>query len=252
MWELYDGLIEGIPEEITVDSVTVGLAWTVVAAGKYCGAAMTVMEQEFNSKMIETGKGQPLKYLASLAKSWDFIEASIGVAAINAYYNNKETWRKFTRGKNVPWKIIGAENAFDGYAEAVKSKKVAVIGHFKQLEKYLHKAGKISIMERKPSGSDYPDSACEYLLPEQDFVFITGSTMINKTLPRLLQLSGNAEVVLVGPSTPMAPILFEYGVSEMSGFVVSRKKAVIGAVSMGGKDPLFSCGNRMRMIRSTV
>ena len=252
MWKLYDELIEGIPEDITVDSVTVGLAWTIVTAGKYCGAAMTVMEQDFKNKMVETGKGQPLKYIASLSKSWDFIEASIGVAAINAYYNNKETWRKLTRGANVPWKIIGSGNAFDGYAEAVKSKKVAVIGHFKQLENHLSKAGKVSVLERKPSGSDFPDSACEYLLPEQDFVFITGSTMINKTLPRLLQLSEKAEVVLVGPSTPMTPILFQYGVSEMSGFIVNRKKAVIGAVSMGGKDPFFSCGDRMRMVRNSI
>ena len=33
---------------------------------------------------------------------------------------------------------------------------------------------------------DFLDSACEYILPEQDFVFITGMTLTNKTLPRLL------------------------------------------------------------------
>ena len=254
MWELYNRLIDNIPADITVDNITVGLTWSSVSAEQYCGTAMTVNEQKecFMGDNLGTRRGQPLRYLASLSKSWDFTEASIGVAAINAYYNNRETWKISAAGGETPWKIVGSESAFDGYAQAVKGKKVAVVGHFRQLEKHLTEAKKVSVLERRPSGEDYPDSACEYLLPEQDFVFITGSALVNKTLPRLLELSRGAQVILVGPSTPMTPILFEYGVNEMSGFLVGSKEALVDAISIGGRKSFFHCGDKVRMVKKNL
>ena len=254
MWKLYDDLIENIPADIRVDNITVGLSWTAVTAGNYCGTAMTVREQQecYVEDLLECRRGQPLRYLATLSRSWNFTEASIGVAAINAYYNNKDTWKHLSYSGEIPWKIIGSENAFDGYAQAVKGKKVAVIGHFRRLETYLTEAKLVTVLERRPSGDDLPDSACEYILPEQDYVFITGVTLINKTLPRLLELSASARVVLVGPSTPMTPILFQYGVSEMSGFLVGGKDALIDAVSIAAHKSFFQCGDRVRMVKKNL
>lgn len=254
MWKLYDDLIEKMPDDIIVDNITVGLSWTAVTAGGYCGTAMTVREQQgcYIEDLLECRRGQPLKYLASLSKSWDFAEASVGVAAINAYYNNKNTWKRLSSSGDILWKIISSENAFDGYAQAVKGKKAAVIGHFKQLENRLTEAKSVIVLERRPSGNDLPDSACEYILPEQDFVFITGATLVNKTLPRLLELSKSAQIILVGPSTPMTPILFQYGVSEMSGFLVGGKEALIDAVSIAGHKSFFQCGDRVRMVKKSL
>lgn len=253
MWELYDELIENIPDEITVDDITVGLSWTAVTAGKYLGAGMTVTEQQgCVNDLLDTRRGQPLKYLASLSKSWNFTEAAIGVAAINAYYNNKDTWKETYVPGKTPWKVIGPENAFDGYAHAIKGKKVAVIGHFRQLETYLTEAKSVCVLERRPAGSDYPDSACEYILPEQDVVFITGSTLVNKTLPRLLELSEKAQVILVGPSTPMTPILFHYGINELSGFLVGSRSSLIDAVSIAGHRAFFQSGERARMVKKDL
>lgn len=254
MWKLYDELIENIPLDITADNITLGLHWTAVTAGRYCGAAMTVTEHEHGccTDIPYGRRGQPLKYLASLSKSWNFIEASIGVAAINAYYNNRETWKRSCFPGNPPWKIFDSENAFEGYAHAVKGKKTAVVGHFKKLEEYLTEAKSLSVLERKPSGDDFPDSACEYILPEQDFVFITGSALINKTLPRLLALSEAAHVVLVGPSTPMTPILFSYGVDELSGFLIRSGDSLIDAVSVAGHKAFFQSGERVRMVKEDL
>ena len=39
---------------------------------------------------------------------------------------------------------------------------------------------------------DMPDPACEYVLPQADFAFITGVTLENKTAPRLLELAKDA------------------------------------------------------------
>ncbi len=37
------------------------------------------------------------------------------------------------------------------------------------------------------TAGEYPEAACEYLPPEMDFAFITGSATVNRTMPRLLK-----------------------------------------------------------------
>lgn len=180
--------------------------------------------------------GQDLQTAASLCKSWDFTEASVGTAALNAFHNSPATVRSI-EGMSF------TQNAFSDYALAVQNKKAAVIGHFFNLEKFLTNAASVSVLERKPWPGDFPDSACEYILPEQDFVFITGSAFINKTLPRLLQLSGKSRAIVLGPSTPMSPVLFKFGADELSGlspdYLPVSKADEVGA----GNVKMSACAN---------
>ncbi|MEN6473015.1 MAG: DUF364 domain-containing protein, partial [Syntrophaceae bacterium] len=92
---------------------------------------------------------------------------------------------------------------------------------------------------------DLPDPAAEYILPLQDAVFITATTLINKTLPRLIELSRESFVVLVGPSTPLTPVLFDYGVKALAGTVVVDEAKVWRHVAEGGERSVFSHGARM-------
>ena len=43
----------------------------------------------------------------------------------------------------------------------------------------------------------------------------------------------NSFVVVLGPSTPMSPVLFDYGVDVLSGVSVSDKDTVLRGVSEG-------------------
>ena len=64
-------------------------------------------------------------------------------------------------------------------------------------------------------------------MPEADFAFLTGVTIINKTAPRLLELAKRAHTVMVGPSVVMSAHLFDWGVEMMAGSVVAdpRRRA---------------------------
>jgi uncharacterized protein (DUF4213/DUF364 family) len=187
----------------------------------------------------------PLRELASAAKSWNFAEASLGVAAINAYWNNPAHGElaKALQGKNF--------SAFEVWQDRVAGKKVAVIGHFPHLERTLGKVCDLSILEKRPLPGDYPDSACEFLLPLQDYVFATGVTLINKTLPRLLELSRRQGLILVGPSVPLAPLLFDWGVRDLQGMVVTDPERCRGVIT--GENPgstVFDAGQRVSIERN--
>lgn len=251
MWTLYDQLIEGIPEDITVYDYCSGSSWTYVESSLHqTGVARTVRVHGRKSRHMVSVTGKTLRETASLVKSWNFIDASIGAAALNAWYNSVEKVESvggFTGHdlENKTMKERTKKDAFIAFADEVHDKKVICVGHFPNIEKKFSQICDLSILERDPRGDDYPDSACEYILPQQDYVFITGMTLTNKTLPRLLQLaSKRAKVSIVGPSVPCAPLLAEYGVNNISGFCVTDADILKDRVKRGGKMDIFA-GGRM-------
>jgi uncharacterized protein (DUF4213/DUF364 family) len=61
-------------------------------------------------------------------------------------------------------------------------------------------------------------------------VIITGSASINKTMPRLLELSKNAEIILTGPTVTCCPELLALGINRLSGRVVTESDAMLKAI----------------------
>jgi uncharacterized protein (DUF4213/DUF364 family) len=241
MWQIYDELIDLVAPEAVVDDCLVGLHWTLVRVGTGVGTAMTVAEGAHELRLAGTIRGMRARELAERVKSWNLCEASIGLATINAALNTPERvgallGQPITRQTRV--------NAFTALRSQLQGRKVAVIGHFPGLEE-LRDTCQLSILERRPGPGDLPDPACEYILPDQDYVFITGTTLTNKTLPRLLELSRRAFVVLVGPSTPLSPVLFRHGIHMLAGTVVIDPGAVWRAAQEGGILQIFDSGGQM-------
>jgi uncharacterized protein (DUF4213/DUF364 family) len=140
--------------------------------------------------------------------------------------------------------------AFEVWLEKVRGKKVAVIGHFMHLEQTLGGSCELSILERRPGPGDYPDSACEFILPEQDFVFSTGVTLINKTLPRLLELSRRQGMILAGPTVPLAPPLFGFGALDLQGLVITDPDLCREVISGKAESAsVFDAGKRISIAR---
>ncbi len=237
MWEIYDELIELIPKDLVIKDFVAGLNWFLVES---VGTGMAMTPKEGNSYLQVAGNvvGMKVYEAAKLIKSWDNYEAALGLAAINSVINTPCNIEMLSGiNMNEQQKI----NDFEYMKDRIKGKKVAVIGHFPDLEP-LAEICKISILERIPQEGDFPDPSCEYLLPEQEFVFITGTTLINKTLPRLLQLSKNAYVTIVGPSTPMTKCLYKYGINMLAGTVVTERNRVWNLIREGGRHGFFDNG----------
>jgi len=248
MWEIYDELIAAVPPDLRVSDCLVGLHWTLIRSFGM-GIALTPFERSRTgpkgaSVIAGIGKqitGMSVSKLAEYVKSWDSFEATLGLAAINSVFNSPEqVERIFGR----PLSNQGKVSAFVYYADLVRAKKVAVVGHFPDLDT-LSGICDLTVLERNPGEGDLPDPACEYVLPSQDFVFITATTLINKTLPRLLELSRKASVFLVGPSTPFAPLLFNHGIDTLAGTVAADPQSVWRAAQEGVARAIFEHGAQM-------
>ena len=63
-----------------------------------------------------------------------------------------------------------------------------------------------------------------------ELLALTGSAAINKTLPRLLELSRRAQVILTGPSVSCCPALTELGIDRLNGRVITRAEPMLQAI----------------------
>jgi len=125
-------------------------------------------------------------------------------------------------------------NAFDVLAREGKDRSVALVGHFPFIPKLRPLVGRLWVIEQHPAEDDHPAEAAADLIPRADVVAVTGSALINHTLDGLLALCRPGAVVMVlGPSTPLSPILFEHGVSILSGSRVIDESAVLRTVGQG-------------------
>lgn len=147
-----------------------------------------------------------------------------------------------------PWR--GMVEPFTG---ALSGNVVSVVGHFPFAPESLPLAAEVSIRERRTQPGDYPDPACEYLLGDSDYVFISASAFVDKTMPRLLELAADATTVVLGPSTPLHTGFCEWGVDLLSGFVSHRPVSTCRSrrtVNLIGFLPTSHC-RRQPLLRST-
>jgi hypothetical protein len=60
-------------------------------------------------------------------------------------------------------------------------------------------------------------------------------TFTNGTLDGLLNLCRpDALVILLGPTTPLSPLLFDHGVNILAGSIVEKPEPVLQALKQGG------------------
>lgn len=247
MWEIYDALINKIPANLSVDELICGNGISYIRSGNGSGISGFRPYETRIPMFTHNLLGAPLREVAACVKSWNFVEASVGQAAINAYYNNPEVARKngvnFSDARRVEDRT---SDPFIMSQNEIKGKRVGVVGHFPYLENLFEPVCDLSIISWNPLEGDYPLSACEYLLPECEYVYLTCSSIADKTLPRMLQLSRSARrVTIVGPATPLAAVLFDYGVCELSGFVIKDNALACRIVAGAEKVRIFSAGQKV-------
>jgi len=217
----YDILQAGLPEDLYVAELVHGVSWTaaVLSDGR-CGVAMHT-SGETVPRMFGSLIGLPLNQAGQAMLSWNMEEASEAFAAVNAFYNHPgcgfvKPEARTLDGIEMRGRTVGMVGM--------------MIGHSNMTQEDFVPAKKLYIMDREEKAGALPDSACEFCLPLCDLVIITGSAAINKTMPRLLELSRNAEVVLTGPTVSCCPALLELGIQRLSGRVITEKDAMLKAI----------------------
>jgi uncharacterized protein (DUF4213/DUF364 family) len=223
--KIIDEIIATLDCRATVRDIRQGPFQTAVVT-RNCGLASTPHESGPHHETVPVKNAgrlldQDAAALVGLANSTSPQESCIGMATINSLLDVDE---------NRCVKL----NAGDLIIRMGEGKKVAIIGHFPFVPRLRKAAGELWVIEKNPQEGDLGERESETYLPRADVIGITGTAFINHTIESLLELcSPKAYVVILGGTAPLSPVLFDYGVSAVSGTVVVDPPSVLRSVSQG-------------------
>lgn len=212
-------------------SVHIGVSRAAVLAetddGIRCGLAAVLSNTDRDHKkeppVKDAGRLHEMAYkdLASLIDSPSFVESSVGLAAINA----------LLPGDPSSWMNIKGE---DYLFEHGVNKNIAVVGHFPFVDRLNQTARNLWVLELRPRDGDLPAEAAPDIIPQADLVAITSTTLTNRTFQSLTDLCRpDAEKIMLGPSTPLSGVMYDFGIDLLAGTVVVSPEETLLGVSQG-------------------
>ena len=226
---LFDNLLHDLPAG-EIEAAIIGLHWTAVvvtiSGERRCGLSSTVSSPHVHGKPDIPDAGNLQSIPALEAAQWVHSQTPtlrcLGMATINALLPQyPEAWTDI--------------NAADVIAQNGVGKQVALIGHFPFIPSVKDKVGRLDVLELNPRPGDLPASAATDILPQADVIAITSMTMLNHTFDNIMALCNpGALTIILGPTTPLIPKLYKYGLDMLCGSVVTDIDAVTRVISQGG------------------
>ena len=225
-------LLKSLQADAPVCQVLVGAFWTAVVLETdppRCGLASTLRPATHPGGPPVASAGRLLERsgqeLAGLLHSSSTLEASIGMAAFNALLEvDEETSIEI--------------NAEDVILARGTGQRIAIVGHFPFIERVRRAADDCWVVELHPRPGDLPAERASEVLPQADVVALTGTSLINHTFDNLVSLCRpDAFVILLGGSTPLTPVLFDYHVDAIAGTRVVDVPAALRTVGQGATFP---------------
>jgi uncharacterized protein len=237
--ELLIKLLQTLPQDpIPVRKVIIGVHWTLVCS-KHCGLGSTISGEGPHGHSVVREVGflhqKSAQELAGWILSDNLLEASIGIAALNSLIEVDESQLTEVNASE----IIGRES---------KDKNLVIVGHFPFVERIKQTTKNCWVIEKRPHTDDFPESSAQEFIPQADVVAITGTAFINHTLEGLLSLCRPESLVMIlGPSTPLLPLLFDHGITYLSGSRVVDEEAAITTIQQGASFPQVRGVRRVTM-----
>ena len=165
--------------------------------------------------------GRNARQLAGWLLQDNWQDAGIGMAALNSMLD-------------INYESLTDVNAKQIIADRAAGKNLVVVGHFPFVEELRSKVRNLWVMEKEPREGDLSEEEGYQVLAEADVVAITGSSLINHTFERIIRSCrlGSFNIIL-GPSTPLSPILFDSGIDAIGGTLVEDESRVLSMVKEG-------------------
>ncbi len=183
-------------------------------------------------------KGRPVKeYIDDIFGS-NILRRTLGIAVLNAlstYMDEKNPSSEYTIETGV--------DAFD-VLDVTKHNKSVVVGALIPILRKLLKANAdfkvleqdVRTLNARELEHYAPAEDADKYIPHADLIVATGVTILNDTLPGLLDMAkSGAEILVTGPTASMVPdAFFKRGVTLLGGIRVTKPDELLDVLSEGG------------------
>ena len=247
---IYELLLDTCSTKAKVADVMIGLVWTLCRQQDNGGIGLAMSPGSQTRVLPWSGElgSKNVMDIAPWINSWEPYQATVAMAAINSCINARPLPDSLALSGIGEYPNLAV---FDHFLPELRGKNVVVVGRYPGLERYQQYM-QLTVLEKQAQAGDLPDAACEYVLPQADWVFITASSIPNKTFPRLAELASSATTVLMGPTTPWLPQLHEFGINYIAGVEICDADALQQTVAQGGGVKIFAHSLRYRIAALTA
>lgn len=248
MWEIYDALISATDDSIRIKDFAAGTYWTaVLTEDGVLGLAPSIREryQRFPFD-IEPVTGMPICDMAPGLKSWNYIEASIALAAVNAFFNRPD--RMPDKAEIYPGGRR-SRNVFTKFCEShTKDRRTLFSEPMYERDELRNIPGMIDILRRDEDRTyrDYLYTAYRELLPSCDQLTVSGKSFVSKLAGPMLRYAAELEkkTLLWGMDIPLCPSLMDRGIDHITGFIADDVEECFRLVKRGAvRDDILRFGH---------
>jgi len=209
-----------------ISNIIMSPHWTLVTSGAPGLASTLGCQPESGAALKETILRSRTPALLDLAFSDDLAEASVGIATLNSILS-----RYMEPGK-----------ARRGMLPRARGKKVAVVGDFPFIDRLKELADDVWTISSGMGKGDYAAEEAQNVLHVADISIIAGAAVVDHSLERYLKWAEPSHTIVFGPTTPLSPVLFDYGADQIGGIKIINEDRVATVVATGARDISDSTG----------
>jgi uncharacterized protein len=166
--------------------------------------------------------GKPAKESAlQLLASRDTLRRAVGMACLKSLLP-------------VPGSSFSG-NAIQMVESASASVPVCFIGYFKEAAEWRDMGRPVNIVELFPRPGDIHWNDADEVLSKARIVLMSGLTVVNETLGAVIRRTSAAQIrVMMGPTVPPSPVLFDCGIDMLGVTLVKDWKLMARYAELGG------------------
>lgn len=170
-------------------------------------------------EIIRSFEGKTLGEAAELLHHPLILCRSLGMAALGA-------------GTPLP-ETLESRGALEYLLEKGAGKTVTIVGNFPFIPRLRKEADTLHLLELREIPGAVPRKEWEKVLSETHVLGITGTAILTRSLAYFLEKGSSAFSVILGPSTPMMQVLFDYGAKVLAGSRVRNPEALEKGILQG-------------------
>lgn len=248
---IFDVLLGHVPDDALIEDVVVGIFWTFVRT-QY-GAAISAsahrwMEDPPGALIPYAGDlvGMRIKEVANLYDSPSLTARALANAAVSASFAVEQMTGHRFEGK--------AQHLLESLcASASCRQRIALIGHFHFADALRELGHELDIyeLEHRCEPGDIAHTHIPERLPTADIVVMTSSTMVTHSTEEILaNCRKDAYKMIVGPTVPLHPALWSFGVNAICGNIINDPEQVSRAARQGGNHRQLTGCQKMNFIKA--
>ena len=250
-------------DKITIEKAVFGLFFSGVKLSNNCGGLCFTPVKEMPQAVCcpSSAKAMPLSGRLSERSAAEYLDdldhnnvlrKTLAIATLNAL--SADYWNKNSNNNYV---MQTGPDALEELEIPENGKTVVVGALVPILKKLLKQEADFTVIEmdiRTLQGKELdhyaPPADAHKHVPDANLLVVTGVTVLNDTLPGLLEMAKpGAQIVVTGPTASMLPdAFFKRGVTMMGGILVTDPDEVLDIISEGGSGYHFFGKSAERLI----